>query len=39
MATAMPAVLDLSKILLLSLDGSGTPQIECLNLAFNARTA
>jgi broad specificity phosphatase PhoE len=39
MATPMPAELDLSKILLLSLDGNGTPQIECLNLAFNARTA
>lgn len=39
MATPMPADLDVSKILLLSLDSSGTPKIESLNLDFNARTA
>jgi broad specificity phosphatase PhoE len=39
MATAMPADLDVSKILLLSLDANGAPEIERLNLDFNARTA
>jgi probable phosphoglycerate mutase len=39
MATPMPPDLDVSKILLLSLDADGTPEIECLNLNFNARTA
>ena len=38
MATPMPADLDVSKILLLSLDAEGTPKIERLNLDFNART-
>jgi broad specificity phosphatase PhoE len=37
MATPMPAELDVSKILLLSLDGA--PKIERLNLEFIARTA
>ncbi len=39
MATPMPADLDVSKILLLSLDSSGTPRIESLNLDFIPRTA
>ena len=39
MATPMPADLDVSKILLLSLDGSGTPGIEGLNLEFRPRKA
>jgi probable phosphoglycerate mutase len=39
MATPMPADLDLSKILLLSLDPGGTPKIERLNLDFSARTS
>jgi broad specificity phosphatase PhoE len=37
MATPMPAELDVSKILLLALDGDGVPRIEGLNLAFIAR--
>jgi broad specificity phosphatase PhoE len=37
MATPMPAELDVSKILLLALDGQGVPRIEGLNLAFTAR--
>ncbi len=37
MATPMPAELDVSKILLLSLDGAGRPGIAALNLDFNAR--
>ncbi|HET7084195.1 MAG TPA: histidine phosphatase family protein [Rhizomicrobium sp.] len=36
MATPMPAELDVSKILLLSLDRSGMPKIEGLNLEFLA---
>jgi broad specificity phosphatase PhoE len=39
MATPMPAELDVSKILLLSLDADGAPRIERLNLDFNTRTA
>jgi broad specificity phosphatase PhoE len=39
MATPMPAELDVSKILLLSLDARGAPRIERLNLEFSARTA
>jgi probable phosphoglycerate mutase len=39
MATPMPADLDVSKILLLSLDASGNPAVEVLNLAFNAKMA
>ncbi|HKB95556.1 MAG TPA: histidine phosphatase family protein [Rhizomicrobium sp.] len=39
MATPMPAELDISKILLLSLDADGAPKIEQLNLEFNARMA
>ena len=39
MATPMPADLDVSKILLLSLDAAGKPEIEALNLEFIARTA
>ena len=38
MATPMPAALDISKILLLSLDSSGAPRIEQLNLDFSAKT-
>jgi len=38
MATPMPAELDVSKILLLSLDAEGAPKIERLNLEFSART-
>ncbi|HJT43538.1 MAG TPA: histidine phosphatase family protein [Rhizomicrobium sp.] len=38
MATPMPAGLDISKILLLSLDSSGAPRIEQLNLDFSAKT-
>jgi len=38
MATPMPADLDVSKILLLSLDAEGAPKIERLNLEFSART-
>lgn len=34
MATPMPAALDISKILLLSLDSSGAPRIEHLNMDF-----
>ncbi len=34
-----PADLDVSKILLLSLDAAGKPEIEALNLEFIARTA
>jgi len=37
MATPMPAELDVSKILLLSLDGARKPGIAALNLDFNAR--
>jgi probable phosphoglycerate mutase len=36
MATPMPAELDVSKILLLSLDAEGKPQIESLNLDFRS---
>jgi broad specificity phosphatase PhoE len=36
MATPMPADLDVSKILLLSLDTSGKPKIESLNIEFAA---
>ena len=39
MATPMPAELDVSKILLLSLNVDGAPKIERLNLDFIARTA
>jgi probable phosphoglycerate mutase len=39
MATPMPAGLDVSKILLLSLDVGGRPKIETLNVEFNARTS
>jgi broad specificity phosphatase PhoE len=39
MATPMPAELDVSKILLLSLDATGMPRIERLNLDFTAKTA
>ena len=39
MATPMPAELDVSKILLLSLDAGGKPEIEALNLEFSPRTA
>jgi len=39
MATPMPADLDVSKILLLSLDKNGAAKIEALNLEFNAKTA
>jgi broad specificity phosphatase PhoE len=39
MATPMPAELDVSKILLLSLDAQGKPTIERLNLEFISRTA
>ncbi len=36
----MPADLDVSKILVLSLDAAGTPKVESLNLDFvSARTA
>lgn len=38
MATPMPAELDISKILLLSLDAEGAPKIEELNLDFSSRT-
>lgn len=38
MATPMPAELDMSKILLLSLDADGIPKIEGLNLDFRPRT-
>jgi broad specificity phosphatase PhoE len=34
MATPMPAELDISKILLLSLNANGTPEVEKLNLEF-----
>ena len=37
MATPMPADLDVSKILLLSLDADGKPRIEGLNLEFISR--
>jgi broad specificity phosphatase PhoE len=37
MATPMPADLDVSKILLLSLDRNGRPEIETLNLEFVSR--
>jgi probable phosphoglycerate mutase len=39
MGTPMPAELDVSKILLLSLDSGGKPKIETLNMEFNAKTA
>jgi probable phosphoglycerate mutase len=39
MATPMPADLDVSKILLLSLDADGAAKIETLNLEFSARMA
>jgi probable phosphoglycerate mutase len=39
MATPMPADLDVSKILVLSLDRDGTPKIEQLNLEFAERPA
>jgi probable phosphoglycerate mutase len=39
MATPMPAELDVSKILLLSLDADGAPKIGRLNVDFIARTA
>ncbi len=39
MATPMPADLDVSKILLLSLDPAGAPKIARLNLEFSANTA
>jgi broad specificity phosphatase PhoE len=38
MATPMPADLDVSKILLLSLDRDGRPTLESLTLDFTART-
>ena len=38
MATPMPAKLDVSKILLLTLDGNGAAKIETLNLDFTSRT-
>lgn len=38
MATPMPADLDVSKILLLSLDADGQPKIATLNLDFTSRT-
>jgi broad specificity phosphatase PhoE len=38
MATPMPADLDVSKILLLTLDSEGRPAIKSLNLDFTART-
>ena len=34
MGVAMPADLDVSKILVLSLGANGTPKIEALNLEF-----
>lgn len=37
MATPMPADLDVSKILLLSLDQAGTPTVAALNMDFAAR--
>jgi len=39
MTAPMPAELDISKILLLSLDAKGQPAIESLNLEFSPRTA
>jgi probable phosphoglycerate mutase len=39
MATPMPAELDVSKILVLSLDRNGSPEIDRLNLDFNAKMA
>jgi broad specificity phosphatase PhoE len=39
MATPMPPELDVSKILLLSLDTDGVAKIETLNVEFTARTA
>jgi len=39
MDAPMPAELDVSKILLLSLDAAGKPRIEQLNLDFKPRTA
>ena len=35
----MPAELDVSKILLLSVNARGAPKIEGLNLDFNSKTA
>ena len=37
MATPMPAQLDISKILLLSVDAGGRPAIEALNTDFTRR--
>jgi probable phosphoglycerate mutase len=39
MTAPMPTDLDVSKILLLSLDAEGKPKIEGLNLEFSAKTA
>jgi probable phosphoglycerate mutase len=39
MDTPMPPELDVSKILLLSLDADGMPRLEKLNMEFSARTA
>jgi len=39
MATPMPAELDVSKILVLSLDRNGAPKVAQLNLEFSASTA
>jgi probable phosphoglycerate mutase len=39
MTAPMPAELDVSKILLLSLDAKGQPAIEKLNLEFSSKTA
>jgi probable phosphoglycerate mutase len=39
MTAPMPAELDVSKILLLSLDAQGAARIETLNLEFKPRTA
>lgn len=39
MDTPMPPELDISKILLLSLDAAGVPRIEQLNLEFTPKTA
>ena len=39
MATPMPEKLDLSKILVLSLDGEDSPALAALNLSFTARRA
>jgi probable phosphoglycerate mutase len=39
MSAPMPADLDVSKILVLSLNANGVPKIETLNLEFSAKTA